>query len=72
MYAIIARKFDRLSSMMIETLKRRWAGCEALAIGRGGISAVAEATGMSPNTIRKGIQEVEDEYPQLSQSILDH
>jgi len=71
-HAIIARKFDRLSSMMNEKLKRRWAGCEALAIGRGGISVVAEATGMSRNTIRKGIQEVEDEYPQLSQSILDH
>lgn len=58
--------------MLNEKLKRRWAGCEALALGRGGISAVAEATGMSRNTIRKGMREVEEEHPRLSQSFDEH
>lgn len=52
--------------MMNEKLKRRWAACEALALGRGGLSVVAEATGMSRSTIRKGIQEVEQDFGDLA------
>ena len=51
-----------LSSMMNEKLKRRWAACEALALGRGGISAVASATGMFRVTIRTGIHEVQHTF----------
>lgn len=36
---------------------RRWAAAEAMAIGRGGISAVSIATGLSRVTIRNGIAE---------------
>ena len=71
MVASVADKFDRLSLMMNEKLKRRWAACEAMAIGRGGISAVARMTGLSRTTIRKGMQEIELEYPQLVESIAD-
>jgi hypothetical protein len=42
---------------MDEKLRRRWAASEALALGWGGISAVAEATGLSLNTVRMGIAE---------------
>ena len=42
---------------MDEKLRRRWAASEALALGWGGITAVAEATGLSYNTIRVGIAE---------------
>lgn len=69
MVASVADKFDRLASMMNEKLKRRWAACEAMAVGRGGISAVALATGMSRTTIRKGVQEIESDFPQLPQTI---
>ncbi len=69
MEATIADKFRNLSSLMNEKLKRRWAGCEAMALGRGGISAVAEATGLSRTTIRKGIREVNENYPELAQEI---
>ena len=69
MVASVADKFHRLSSMMNEKLKRRWAACEALAVGRGGISAVALATGMSRTTIRKGVEEIESEFPQLTRTI---
>lgn len=65
MVATIGDKFGTLSPMMNEKLRRRWAGCEALSMGRGGITAVAEATGLSRNTVRKGIQEIKNDYPQL-------
>jgi transposase len=55
--------------MMNEKLKRRWAACEAIALGRGGISAVSEATGMSRATIRKGVGEVTNAYPELASQI---
>ena len=71
MVSIVAEKFEKLSSLMNEKLKRRWAGCEALALGRGGISAVAQATGMSRNTIRKGIEEVKKHYPGLADDVGD-
>ena len=35
MIATIQGKYDTLSAMMNERLRRRWAGCEALALGRG-------------------------------------
>jgi transposase len=66
MAAVVAGKFRKLAAMMNEKLKRRWAACEALALGRGGISQVAEATGMSRATIRKGIDEVQQNYPDLA------
>jgi transposase len=69
MVASVAYKFGRLSSMMNEKFKRRWAACEAITIGRGGISAVARATGISRTTIRKGIAEIKHNYPELAQDI---
>ena len=69
MAPVVAEKFDKLQSMMNEKLKRRWAGCEAMAIGRGGISVVSRATGISRATIRKGIREVEADYPDLVDEI---
>ena len=36
-----------------------WAAAEALAIGRGGASVVARATGVSRRAIRRGISELE-------------
>jgi hypothetical protein len=49
-------------SVLVEDLdergRRRWAATEAISLGRGGIAAVSEATGMSDRTIRSGIAEV--------------
>ena len=55
--ATVQRKYQSLSPLMDEKVRRRWAASEALALGWGGISAVAEATGLSHNTIRTGIAE---------------
>ena len=69
MIATIRDKYATLSAMMNERMRRRWAACEALAMGRGGISAVARAAGVSPNTIRRGILEIETELPELAASL---
>jgi hypothetical protein len=54
----IRRKFISLRPVMNERVRRRWAATEALALARGGVSAVAKATGMSRNTISAGIREL--------------
>jgi hypothetical protein len=44
---------------MDEKVRRHWAATEATALGWGGVSAVAEATGLSRNTIMAGAKEIE-------------
>ena len=56
--ALIRAKFRALKPVMDERLTRLWAGAEAEAIGEGGITMVAEATGMSRTTIRAGRDEL--------------
>src|SRR5262245_10636205 len=51
----IAAKFAILQPLLDERARRLWAAVEARAIGRGGISYVAEATGLSRATIRAGL-----------------
>jgi DNA-binding phage protein len=54
----IHTKFRAVLTELNERGTRRWAAAEAMAIGRGGISAVAKATGLSRVTIRRGIAEL--------------
>src|SRR5438045_7992009 len=54
----IAAKFAILRPLLDERARRLWAAVEARALGRGGISRVAEATGLSRPTIRAGLQEL--------------
>src|SRR4030095_8751105 len=54
----ITAKFAILSPLLDERARRLWAAVEASAIGRGGISQVAEATRLSRATIRAGLQEL--------------
>lgn len=46
--------------MMDERMRRQWAASEAQAYGWGGVRAVSGAIGMSRNTIRRGLAELED------------
>lgn len=66
---VVQEKYDRLSHMMNERLRRRWAACEALAIGHGGISAVSNATRLSRTTIRKGVLEIQEQFPELAEHV---
>lgn len=54
----IRTKFVAILTELDERGFRRWAAAEAMALGRGGISAVSEATGISRVTIRNGIAEL--------------
>lgn len=57
----IEMKYSHLSPFLTERSRRLWAASEAFALGYGGITAVHRATGMSENTIRKGLQELNRE-----------
>lgn len=51
---------------MNERQRRLWAAAEAKAIGRGGIAAVARATGLARNTIVHGITELKQNKSSIS------
>jgi hypothetical protein len=55
----IAEKYATLAPVLDERARRLWAATEARAIGWGGVSRVAEATGLSRTTIRAGLDEIE-------------
>jgi Rhodopirellula transposase DDE domain len=52
------RKFQALTVVMDERMRRQWAATEALELGWGGISHVANATGISRTTILAGVREL--------------
>ena len=54
---IIRQKFDALKPFMSERMRRLWAAAEAMALGRGGVAAVATATGLARRTITAGMAE---------------
>jgi len=56
----IQSKYENLAEDLDERARRRWASVEALSLGRGGIAAVAKATGVSDRTIRNGIRELRE------------
>ena len=56
----IKKRFSILSGLLDERSRRLVAAAESLALGRGGISAVARATRMSRPVIRLGVGELED------------
>jgi hypothetical protein len=55
----IRRKFIGLAPVMDERMRRQWAASEATALGWGGVTAVALATGMAWNTIKAGMRELD-------------
>jgi hypothetical protein len=57
--ATVRQKCEALAPLLHEKALRRWAACEALALGRGGISLVAAATGLARPTIRAGVVELQ-------------
>src|SRR5580700_30354 len=49
-----------MAPLLDERSRRRWAASEAHMIGHGGVSAVAEATGLARRTIYRGLEDLED------------
>jgi len=57
--ASIRAKFEALRPYLDERRRRLWAAAEAMALGRGGLTAVASATGLQRATIRVGVRELQ-------------
>jgi hypothetical protein len=56
----VRRKFELLRPLMTERMRRHWAACEAMTLPRGGVTLVAQATGLSRTTIWAGLRELQD------------
>src|SRR5580658_7946243 len=54
----LARKFDLLAGVLDERMRRLVAAAEAEAIGFGGVTAVARASGLSRGTVIRGVAEL--------------
>ena len=54
----IAERFAGLGPELNERQRRLWAATEARSHGRGGVAAVARATGISEDTVGRGIKEL--------------
>ena len=61
--AAIAERFRLMSPQLNERQRRRFAATEARTFGRGGIAAAARACGLSENTVRKGLAEIDSPVP---------
>lgn len=54
----ISAKYQALSARLDEATLRAWAATEARSLGRGGVSLVAKATGLSRTTIHAGLADL--------------
>jgi hypothetical protein len=63
--ALIRQRFETVAPFLDERGRRLVAASEAVAAGRGGIAAVAAATGVAPSTIGRGIEELSQGEDQL-------
>lgn len=54
----IRMKYTSLAPVMDERMRRQWAASEAVALGWGGVSTVAKATGLARNTVASGVREL--------------
>jgi hypothetical protein len=62
-------RFARLEPVLDERARRLFVANEAMALGRGGVTAVAAATGVARSTINRGISELKGMGPVLGRGI---
>ena len=67
---LIKSKYDSLAPIMDERMRRYWAASEAQVLGWGGITAVAQATGLSQMTVKSGRAELQS-FPALHDTAPD-
>jgi len=60
---IIRLKYQAVRPYLNERGRRLWAAAEAVSFGRGGVSLVCQATGLSSATVAKGVKEFNDSSP---------
>jgi Rhodopirellula transposase DDE domain len=66
----VRSKFQQLDPIMNERMRRLWAAAEALALPRGGITLVAQATGLSRTTLWSGVRELRRQANQSAEAIV--
>jgi hypothetical protein len=59
----LVRRYDAVKPHLTERQRRVWLGVEARELGSGGVRIVAEAVGVSPDTVRRGRDELDDPQP---------
>ncbi len=57
---VVADKYAVIAPFLDERQRRLWLGVEARALGRGGVSAVARAAGVSRTTVTAAVKELAD------------
>ena len=62
----IEDKYRALAGRLDEAMLRLWAAVEARTLGRGGVSTVAKATGLSRTTIYSGLKDLGSPPPSLT------
>src|SRR2546430_12320525 len=59
----LARRYDAVKPHLTERQRRVWLGAEARELGPGGVRIVADAVRVSPDTVRRGRDELDDPQP---------
>ena len=67
--AAIRQKHELLRPLMTERMRRQWAACEAMSFPRGGVTLVAQATGLSRTTLWAGKRELQQQAGLAPQDI---
>jgi transposase len=57
------RRYEAVRPNLTERQRRVWLGAEARELGSGGVRIVAQAVGVSPDTVRRGRDELDDPAP---------
>ena len=68
----LARRFEVLLPYLNERQQRLALATEARLLGHGGVRAVAEASGVSATTVRKGVAELESGEDPLPETNVPH
>lgn len=55
----LARRYDGVRPHLTERQRRVWLGAEARELGSAGVRVVADAVGVSPDTVRRGREELD-------------
>ena len=67
----IKAKYLALAGRLDEATLRLWVGAEARSLGRGGVSVVAKAAGVSRTTVYAGLAELDREAARLVPPAID-
>jgi hypothetical protein len=59
----LVRRFEAIKPHLTERQRRVWLGSEARELGLGGVRIVADAVRVSPDTVRRGREELDDPRP---------